>query len=89
MSEQEIEEIQKAEAMKKIVLRKILSKPAIERLARIKLVKPEVAAQLENYLVNLYQSGRIKSEISEEQMKAILETISNSSQKPQFKIVRK
>lgn len=80
------EDLQKAEAMKLIFLRKILSKPAMERLARIKLVKPEAATQLENYLLNLFQAGKIRNEISEEQMKTILETISGGRN---FKIVRK
>lgn len=59
----------------------------MERLSRVKLVKPEIATQLESYLVNLHQSGKIKSEVSEEQMKMILETISGSGEK--FRIIRK
>jgi len=80
------EELQKAEFMKKNLLRKILSKSAMERLSRIKLVKPEAASQLELYLLNLYQTGKVKTEISEEQMKMILETISGGRD---FKIIRK
>jgi len=82
------EEIQKVEMVKTMLLRKILSRPALERLARVKMVKPDVAAQLEMYLVDLYQSGKVKGEVSEEQMKMILETISGGARQ-QFKIVRK
>ena len=80
------EEFQKAEFMKKNLLRKILSKLAMERLSRIKLVKPEAASQMEMYLLNLYQTGKVKTEISEDQMKMILETISGGRD---FKISRK
>lgn len=89
MPEQDSEEIQKLEEMKKVVLRKILSRSAMERLSRIRLVKPDIAAQLELYLVNLYQSGKIKSEVSEEQIKMILETISESGARREFRILRK
>ena len=79
------EEQQKLEMVKKEVMKKILSKDALERLGRIKLVKPELASQLELYLVQLYQNGKIKSPISEEQMKIILETLST---KREFKIIK-
>jgi programmed cell death protein 5 len=82
-------EMQKMEEMKKVLLRKILSKPAMERLSTVKLARPEVAQQLEMYLVRLYQSGKIKSEVSEEQMKMILETISGTASADKFRIVRK
>lgn len=78
-------EEQKLEELKKRVMKVILSKEAVERLGRIKLVKPELAAQLELYLVQLYQSGKIKGAISEEQMKLILETL---SARKEFKIIR-
>ena len=78
-------EEQKLEELKKRVIKTILSKEAIERLGRIKLVKPELAAQLELYLMQLYHTGKIKEPISEEQIKMILETISS---KKEFKIIR-
>lgn len=73
------------EMLKKKALSSILSRNALERLSRIKIVKPEVAAQLENYLINLYQQGKIRTEISEEQMIAILEAV---SQKKEFNLVK-
>lgn len=77
LTPEEIEELERIERIKKIILRKLLTKEAVERLGRIKLVKPELANQLELYLVQLYQSGQIKSMITDEQIKSILETISN------------
>jgi programmed cell death protein 5 len=80
-----VEQMQQLEQMKKLIMKKILSKEAIERLARLNLVKPEIANQLELYLLQLYQSGKIATEITDEQLKAILESVSS---KKQFKIIR-
>ncbi|MEM7826274.1 MAG: DNA-binding protein [Candidatus Aenigmatarchaeota archaeon] len=79
MNEVEVEEI------KKTILKKILSKEAFERLCRVKLVKPELANQIELYLTQLYQEGKINKEITEEQLKMILEKISASKK---FKIIK-
>ncbi|MEM5799846.1 MAG: DNA-binding protein [Candidatus Aenigmatarchaeota archaeon] len=73
------------ERIKKIVLSRILTKDANERLARLKLVKPDLANQLELYLVQLYQAGQIKSIINDEQIKNILSQI---TAKRQFNIRR-
>ncbi|MBU5688932.1 MAG: DNA-binding protein [Candidatus Aenigmarchaeota archaeon] len=73
------------ERIKKIVLSRILTKDANERLARLKLVKPDLANQLELYLVQLYQAGQIKSIINDEQIKNILSQI---TEKRQFNIRR-
>ena len=79
------EELKKLEEMKKTVMKKILSKGAIERLGRIRLVKPELASQLELYLVQLYQGGKLKREISDEELKMILDSLTS---KKEFKIIR-
>jgi len=81
----EAEELQKLEALKKIILKKILTKEATERLGRIKLVKPEIANQLELYLVQLYQAGKINTIITDEQLKTILEQIAT---KQKFRILK-
>ncbi len=81
----EIEDLKQLEELKKIVLKKILSKEAFERLGRIKLVKPELATQLELYLLQLYQQNKIKEEISDEQFKTILESLTS---KKEFKIIK-
>jgi programmed cell death protein 5 len=80
-----VEQMQQIEQMKKLIMKKLLSKEAVERLARLKLVKPEIANQLELYLLQLYESGKITNEITDEQLKAILGSISS---KKQFKIIR-
>ena len=82
---EEAEQLQQMEIMKKAALKKILTKEATERLGRIKLVKPEIANQLELYLVQLYQSGKIGNMITDDQLKTILEQIAT---KQKFRILK-
>jgi programmed cell death protein 5 len=85
MNEGSLGELKKAEEMKRAILKKILSKEATERLARVKLVKPELANEIELYLIQLYQAGKINEEISEEQIKLILERL---SERKKFRIIK-
>ncbi len=84
-TQEEIEELQKIERIKKILINKMLTKEAVERLGRLKLIKPELANQLELYLVQLYQNGHIKTIITDVQLKNILSQI---SYKKDFRIRR-
>ncbi len=60
------------ERKKREILVQILTKEARERLGRIKLVKPELAEQIENQLIALYLQGRIKEKINDEKLKSLL-----------------
>jgi programmed cell death protein 5 len=62
---------------KKQILRKIISPEGRERLARVKLVKPELVTQIEDYLLNLYMNGKIKKALSEEEIIKLLEMLSS------------
>ncbi|MEM5878695.1 MAG: DNA-binding protein [Candidatus Aenigmatarchaeota archaeon] len=84
-NQDDIQRLKEIEILKKTTLGKILSKDATERLSRLKLVKPDMANQLELYLVQLYQNGQIKKVINDDQLKNILTQI---SQKTEFKIRR-
>ena len=85
MNDMNMEEMQKIEEMKKLILRKLMSKEAMERMSRLRLVKPDLAAQLELYLVQLYQTGKIGKAITDDQLKVILESLTS---KKEFKIIR-
>ena len=74
------------DALRRKALRMILSPGALERLGRIKIVKPQLALQIEEYLLNLYQLGKINRQITETEMIKILETINTPNKK--FRIVR-
>ena len=74
------------EKLKKTILLNVLTKEARERLNNIRIVKPELANQIELYMVQLYQSGQISGKIDEDQLKKILNIL---QRKREFKIIRK
>jgi programmed cell death protein 5 len=57
------------------ILRRVLTTEARERLARIRLAKPEVAAAVEQQLIALAASGRIQRAIDDVTLRALLERI--------------
>ncbi|AMQ19201.1 MULTISPECIES: DNA-binding protein [Thermococcus] len=63
------------EAQLEAIMRKILTPEARERLGRVKLVKPELARQVELLLVQLYQAGQIRERIDDAKLKRILAEI--------------
>jgi len=85
LTPEQLRELQELEKLKKIVLRKILTKEALERLGRVKLVKPQLATQLELYLVQLYQTGQIKSMIDDNKLRSILDALSKGKE---YKLIR-
>ena len=60
------------ELERQAAMRVILTPEARQRLANLRLVKPELVAQLEEYLSQLANSGRIRMPISDEVLKEIL-----------------
>jgi len=63
------------EALRQELLRRILTPEARERLANLRLVRPELVKSLEDQLIMLAQSGRIKIPISDEELKTILQNL--------------
>jgi programmed cell death protein 5 len=75
------------DAQKKAILRKILSPEARERMANLRLARPDVAENVEQQLIMLAQSGRLREVVSDELLKQILEKI--IPQKREIKITRR
>ena len=73
-------------AQKEIMLKQILSSEARLRLNNVKMVKPELANLVENYLIGLSTQGKIQVQITDEQLKQIL--LSAQQPKREFKINR-
>lgn len=78
-------ELARLEALKKEILSKILTKEARERLGRVRVVKPELVAQIELYLIQLYEAGKIKTAITDAQLKEMLEKLASGKE---FRIIR-
>ena len=65
-------------AQKEMMLKQVLSSDARLRLNNVRMVKPELADLVENYILNLSVQGKISGQISDEQLKLIL----SSAQQP-------
>jgi programmed cell death protein 5 len=74
-------------ALKENALKTLLTAEARLRLNNVKMVKPDLAATVENYLFGLASQGRLKSQVSDDQLKQIL--LSIQQPKRDFKINRK
>jgi len=70
----------------KIIIKKILTPKARERLANIRIVRPNFARQVEIFLIQLYQAGRLPKQVTDEQLKEMLEKL--RSKKKEIKIRR-
>jgi programmed cell death protein 5 len=73
-------------AQKEVILKQILDSQARMRLNNIKMVKPDLALMVENYLIGMVSQGKLGSQITDEQFKQIL--LSIQQPKRDFKINR-
>lgn len=74
-------------AMRQRVLMVVLDPQARQRLMNIRMVKPDLAMAVENYLINAASSGRINRPLSDEELKQLLLRIQQP--KKDFKIERR
>ena len=75
------------EAQKKQILGQILTSEARNRLANLKLTKPELVNQIEIQLIQSAQAGSLRGKVTDEQIKVLLRQI--AGQKREIKITRK
>jgi len=74
--QRQMAEAQELERLKRQVLTSILTKEAFERLSRVKSVNADLGAQAEMYLIQVYQSGKIRDLINDAKMKEVLAALS-------------
>lgn len=74
------------ETQKRAAIQQILTPEARSRLANVRAAKPEFAEQLEIQLIQLAQSGRLGSKITDTQLKTILNKL--QARKREIKIKR-
>ena len=77
---------QQVERQKQAIIRRILTPEARQRLTNIRMVKPEFADELEMQLIQLAQSGRLRGQVTDEQLKKTL--LQLEGQKREIKIRR-
>jgi len=70
--EEQQEQEEEFEKQKKMLLIRALTPKARERLGNIKVARPQIAEQIENQLVMLVQSGRLKNKINDKQLRELL-----------------
>ncbi len=80
-------ELQRRDAERSEILRRILTPDARERLGRIRLAKPDVAQAVEQQLIGLAASGRIQRMVDDATLRALLERI--APERREIKITRR
>ena len=76
------------EKQKYVVMRSILTQEARQRLENIRMVKPQFAEQIELQLIQLFKAGKLRgaTPLPDKAFKKLLEQISQSDKKKEFKI---
>lgn len=85
---QEASRQQEAEA-RKAMLNQILMPEAADRLGRIRLVKEERATDIENRLMMLAQTGQLRSKVTEEQLKELLNAVADNKEAEKIVVTRR
>jgi len=69
------EQSKQMDAQKQALMRQLLTPEARERLANIRLTRPDIVDSVESQLITLVQSGRINQQIDDYTLRQILRKI--------------
>jgi len=90
MSEQPQRQPDKEAAEKKMmregVLRMALTSDARQRLANVRMVRPDLASSIEDYVIQMASSGKLRKAVDDEQVKQMLAAL--QEKKREIKIRR-
>ncbi|MEB3816409.1 MAG: DNA-binding protein [Desulfurococcales archaeon] len=75
------EEQARLEAQREALLRSLLTHRARERLANVKLVKPELARAVEDTIIQLVQAGRLVPPVDDDVVKELLIAIDSRTRR--------
>jgi len=81
---QKVDQERQARAAREQMLRLIFSSEARDRLNNLRMVKPDLAASVENQIFQLASSGRLRHQINDEELKQMLGQLQKP--KKEFKI---
>ena len=81
------EQSKQMDAQKQALMRQLLTPEARERLANIRLTRPDIVDSVESQLITLVQSGRINQQIDDYTLRQILRKI--MPKKREIKIERR
>lgn len=84
--QRQVEQRRQYEIQKRLAIQQILTPEARSRLANVRAAKPEFAEQLEIQLIQLAQTGKLGSKITDAQLRQILGRL--QARKREFKIRR-
>lgn len=73
-----------AKMMRERVLRVLLTPEARQRLTNIKMVKPDLAKTVEDYLISMGSQGKLNKALTDDELKQILSSLQQP--KRDFKI---
>ena len=73
------------EAKRQEMLRRILTPEARQRLANLKIIKPDLVENLEQQLIQIAASGRVRLPITDKELKRILAQLASSRREIKIK----
>ena len=80
------QEDKEKKALRENIMRMALTSEARQRLANIKMVKPQIADTIEQYIIQMATTGKLKNVINDDQLKEILGSL--QEKKREFTIRR-